>query len=869
MLGFAEVDRSKLALVGGKGASLGELSRIGGIQVPEGFCVTTEAYREIVGKNSEINALISQLAHLGVQDSGPATELSALIRHRIETLAITDDLREEIAQHLAGLGAANAYAVRSSATAEDLPLASFAGQQDTFLNIQGEQAVLQHIIRCWSSLFTYRAVTYRIRNGFDHRKIYLSVVVQRMVFPQVAGVLFTADPVTSNRKLISINAIFGLGEALVSGFANADLFQVYEGKIVERKSGAKKASFYAAKHGGTERHTIGPDQSDAPTLTEREIMRLEWLGRQIEAHFACPQDIEWCLSDGNFYIVQSRPITTLFPIPKVKDGKTHVFLSVGHLQMMTDAIKPLGISLLMLSEFPFTQSNPAGGRLFIDITHDLASRIGRTLLLSLVGESDTLVRSALSNLVRRRRFMRTLSRGRRAATSAGMYLPIIWPSIKTYLTNDPTFIPSLIRRYQTSVHSLQERLSRLSGIDVFDHIVRDQKELNAIMYDPQGMGPLVVGVYARNWLNKNLEQWLGEKNAADTLSKSVANNVASEMGLDLLAVSDVVRQCRAAIEYLEHAADDTFFEGLEDLPGGDAVSASIRAYLKRYGMRGSGEIDITRPRWGERPTMLVPTILSNVRNVEPNAGHARFEEGRSIAERKEQELLRRLEQLPGGKRKARKTKKMISALRNFSGYREYPKYFFMCRYQAYKDALMKESAAMVQKGIIREQEDAFYLSVAEFREAVNGGKIDCDMIRKRKEEYAVFKSMSPPRVMTSDGEVIFGDHKIGAIPPRALPGTPVSPGVVEGRARVVQRMEDALVEADDILVTMFTDPSWTPLFVSVKGLVTEVGGLMTHGAVVAREYGLPAVVGVEKATKLIRDGQRIRVNGAEGYVEVL
>jgi pyruvate,water dikinase len=212
---------------------------------------------------------------------------------------------------------------------------------------------------------------------------------------------------------------------------------------------------------------------------------------------------------------------------------------------------------------------------------------------------------------------------------------------------------------------------------------------------------------------------------------------------------------------------------------------------------------------------------------------------------------------------------MISVLRNFIGHREYPKYLIMRRYQIYKKALMREAAILVQKGVIQEPEDTYYLSFEEFRDAVRTSRLDYAIITARKEEYAVIEKMMPPRVMTSEGEVISGEYDASNIPPHALVGMPASSGIIEGRARIVFKMEDASLDDGDILVTTFTDPGWTPLFLSVKGLVTEVGGLTTHGATIAREYGLPAVVSVENATKLIRDGMRIRVNGTQGYVEML
>ena len=212
---------------------------------------------------------------------------------------------------------------------------------------------------------------------------------------------------------------------------------------------------------------------------------------------------------------------------------------------------------------------------------------------------------------------------------------------------------------------------------------------------------------------------------------------------------------------------------------------------------------------------------------------------------------------------------MIDLVRNFAGYREYPKYGIVSRYFFYKQALLKEAEQLVRVKVIHEKEDIYYLSFEEFREAVSTNKLDYHIISKRKDEYKSYEKLNPPRIITSDGEIITGKYKRENLPPGAIAGLAVSSGVIEGRARVILNMEGADLEDGDILVTSFTDPSWTPLFVSIRGLVTEVGGLMTHGAVIAREYGLPAVVGVENATRLIKDGQRIRVHGTEGYIEIL
>ncbi len=871
VLDFQEIDKTKLAVVGGKGANLGELSKIDGIKVPEGFCVTTEAYKKTIGQTPELPDLLAQLSHIkAAEDKESIGKISGNIRRAIEETAIPEEIAKTVIHHLTKLGEKDAYAVRSSATAEDLATASFAGQQDTYLNIIGKEAILRHISKCWASLFTDRAVTYRIQNGFDHRKVHLSVVVQKMVFPEAAGILFTADPITSNRKVISIDASFGLGEALVSGLVNADNYKVRDGSIIDKKISAKKLAIYALKEGGTEEKKIDAGRQNAQTLTDGQILELEKTGRRIETHFGRPQDIEWCLCDNQFFIVQSRPITTLYPIPDVQDGKNHVYMSFSHQQMMTDAMKPLGSSFFQLStdDFPLIQ---IGGRLYFDIAHDLASYTGQKIVLMAADKMDPLMHTALKSLIKQKDFMKLLSHGKKALSMGSGYFSwgLVAQFMKISRDNDPSAVQTLISNNKTFIRDVQRRIENLSGEELFAAVIEELKRLKEMAYDPKNMGVIYAATLALNWINKHMEKWLGEKGAADSLVKSVLNDVTSEMGLELLDVADVVRQYPAVIGYFHHANNETFFEDLVRLEGGEAVSQVIRAYLEKYGMRCTGEIDICRPRFNEQPDALVPMILSNIRNLEPNSHNALFGQGLMEAKQKEQDLLNRLEQLPGGKQKAKKARKKISVLRNFIGYKEYPKYLMMEHFWIVKQALMKEADRLAQKGVIREKEDIFYLSFEELREAARTNRVDYGVITKRREEYEVYEKLTPPRIMTSEGEVLSGEYDTAGIPKGALAGIPASSGTIEGRARVILKMEDAALEEGDILVTAFTDPSWTPVFVSIRGLVTEVGGMMTHGSVVAREYGLPAVVGVENAARLIKDGQRIRVNGTEGYVEIL
>src|SRR5467141_2431006 len=858
VLGFQEIDQTQVATVGGKGAHLGELSRIEGIRVPAGFCVTTDAFRRIMAEAPSIDERLDRLSRLNPDDRVAIRTLSAEIRRTLEGVSIPDDLTAAITPPLAQLGEQAAYAVRSSATAEDLPTASFAGQQDTYLNVVGPAAILQHISRCWASLFTERAVTYRLRNGFDHRKVHMAVIVQQMVFPEAAGVLFTADPVTSNRKVTSVEATFGLGEALVSGLVNADMYKVRDGEVVAKAVATKQLAIHASPGGGTQEEAIDPERQEQPALTDAQVVRLAQLGRRIEAHFGHPQDIEWCLVDDNFQIVQSRPITTLFPIPAVDDQENHVYISVGHQQMMTDAMKPLGLSFWQM-----TTPRPmyvAGGRLFVDVVRDLGSPTSRARLLVL-GKSDPLIGDALQNIVERGDFIPSLPDASPAGAPAG--------GAQAPIETDPAIVTDLIARNQESIAALKRDIRTKSGPALFDFILTDIQELRRILFDRQSHAVFMSAMEATWWLNERLETWLGEKNAADILTQSVPHNVTSEMGLALLGVADVIRPHPEVVAFLQRVDDDGFLDELPKFAGGEEARDAIRGFLAMYGMACVGEIDITRPRWSERPTTLIPVLLGNIKNFEPGAGAQRFEQGRQEAWAKEQELLERLRTLPEGEQKAEVVKRKIDRVRTFIGYREYPKYGMVSRYFVYKQALLEEAGRLVQAHVLREKEDIFYLRFAELHEVARTAQVDEQLIAQRKDAFGSYQALTPPRVLTSDGEVIAGAYRRDGVPAGALVGLPVSAGTIEGRARVILDMAEADVEPGDILVTAYTDPSWSPLFVAITGLVTEVGGLMTHGAVIAREYGLPAVVGVEHATRLIRDRQRIRVNGTDGYIEIL
>ena len=831
----------ELSISGGKGANLAKLHDIPGIPVPGGFIVSAQCYSDFVLSMPEVRKLIVQLPEITADQTEAISQISKQIRREIEKFSFPVEITEEISETLRMHSDLLPYAVRSSATAEDLPGASFAGQQDTFLNVIGLENIFEAIVKCWASLFNERAVAYRIKNGFPHKKVTIAVVVQKMVLSEVSGVLFTADPMTSDRFTTVIEAVKGLGEDLVSGRKAPFEWKLREGELQKTSDG----------------------QGEMP-LREEQLLNLAEIGKRIEEAFGCEQDIEWCYNKDGFYIVQARPITTLYPLPPSPDGYKHCAISVGHLQMMTDPILPLGLSMLKKSRF--YSFYELGGRMYTDITYDLRTIKGRRAFLSEAKIKDPLMHNALQEIVKRKEYIRNIPKGPSSTISLEGIAAIIWRAIRAYFRPDEAEIDAYVQRQKSAIKAVRRKLKALSGVEALQLILGDQKNMRITICDPAGAGTVLTAMLAAVFIDRTIEKLTGEKAISNRLAKSVKHNVSSEMGLKLSEVSDVARKYPEVVSYLEEVGEDLSLEELRKVEGGQEVADKLEEFLAEYGIRCPGEIDITRDRFRERPGLLCTSLLNNIKNLP--AGHAAtsFEQGKQEVKQLIEELVAKVEAY--GKRKAKKLKRQIEIYRKFVGVREYPKYFWMSYYDVYKQAIMREVNKLVETGVLKEPRDAYYLSIEELIEVVKSGYVNQNLIEERKKAYSSYAALTPPRIIFSDGEVPPVSYSAN-IPSGALAGLGVSTGIVEGRACVVKKFEDAHIEKGDILVTTFTDPSWTPIFVSISGLVTEIGGMMSHGAVITREYGLPAVVGVVNATKLIKDGQKIRVNGTEGYVEIL
>lgn len=824
------VGRSHVGSVGGKAANLGELIALGGIRVPSGFCVTTSVFRSVVVP--AIEPCTEELAALSPDEAAVGARLAERIRAVIASVELPEALVARIRSELLRFAEGTAFAVRSSGTTEDLGSTSSAGQHDSLLNVVGASAVLDALRRCWSSAFSDRAIAYRSNSGMDPRAVEMAVVIQCMVEPTASGVLFTADPVSGHRRSAIVEAVPGLGEALVSGTAAPDGVVIRRDASIERRS------------------------SNSRLLSDRQLLALVSLGRRVEAHFGRPQDIEWCLDDDGFAIVQSRPITTLFPIPASESTGDRVYVSVGHGQMMTDAMTPLGASVWRMASAARTAV--AGSRLFVDVTEQLASSRGREALLTVMGRSDPLMRDALETVI-----------GTGFVPAPAAADPVPRAAAGAVEAPDASELPDIMERIRRSLEEIHHRADKTTGPAVAELLRTDLAEGLLELRDPRSRAAVRAGFEATWWLNDHLQDWLGESNAADALSRSPANDITAEMGLALLDVADVVRPSPQATAALRHATDESLLMDLERVAGGGSAAAALSDFLARYGMRCVGEIDLGRPRWRERPTTLVPAILANVENFAAGESTRRVSAGRAAALEAEEDLLRRLRRLSDGETKAAETKRMIARLRSFIGYREFPKYALITRFATYRGALLAEARRLAAEGALDHPDDIFLLTFDEVEQALRSRTCDRALLARRREQLRADSALRPPRVITSDGEMFDGSYRRADLGPDVLAGLGISRGTVEGRARVLDDFAQAALEPGDILVTTHTDPSWSPVFLNAAGLVTEVGGLTTHGAVIAREYGLVAVVGVTGAVSRIPDGRRIRVSGTNGTVELL
>lgn len=878
---FRELTAADLLRVGGKGANLGEMSAAG-FPVPEGFCVTTAAFQTFMASCPQKEQLYHWLADLPADDVEAVRVVGQKIRHILGQLPLPAEVEAELLTAWQSLGEQHSYAVRSSATAEDLPTASFAGQQDTYLNVRGAEMLREKVRDCWVSLFTDRAILYRQQNQFDHQQVALSVVVQRMVQPQVSGIMFTADPITGHRYLVSIDASFGLGEALVSGLVTADLYQVDKRTkaIVKQQIGDKQLAIYPRPEGGVERVELTGEERTRPSLTPAQVVALAEIGAKIESHYKQSQDIEWCLENEQIYIVQSRPITSLYPLPKPlpTDEALHLYLSFGHIQVMTDPMHVLAQSIFQTA-LPFGRNgkwlNPyikaAGGRLFIELTPLLRHPLTRKIALNFLPLVDPLIAEAMREVSARPEF---LAQGERVKlTAVGQFM---WPLLQRTLANFWADQPEqaaqkvteigqkMVQQVQNSLHQAPAGKARLEAL---------RHELYGMFFPlmRQMLPEIIPGMISMGLLTY-FTKALARPGELAAVGRGLVGNVTTEMDMAVGDLADSARSCPALVAHLGRtdipAAE--LLQTAATIPGSEPFCQAWQQFMALYGMRGPSEIDISRNRWAEDPTPLLQVVVGNLQHGEPGKHRVHHQQLKQEGEAALERLAQGANVGFWGSWRSRLVQRLGRNFRGRMAVREHPKYFLIQILWLFKQAILEAGGLLVAAGRLDRPEDVWHFTIHELTDYLGEPQGDLrPLVAQRQAEKERFAHLTPPRVLTSEGEAVVVAYKPANLPAGALMGNPVSAGVVEGIAHVVIDPHKEVLSPGEILVAPFTDPGWTPLFINAAGVVLEVGGLMTHGSVVAREYGIPAVVGVLEATKKIQTGQKIRVHGEAGYVEFL
>ena len=883
---LASAEAASLPAVGGKGANLCKMIRAG-LPVPGGFCVTTSAYAE---------AACSVSIDFDAFQTAATEELKSLAgsaREAFQAAAMPRDVASAIVAEYRRIGNQTPVAVRSSATAEDLPTASFAGQQDTYLNIVGESAVLDAVQRCWASLWTDRAVVYRSSNGIDHRAVRLAVVVQQMVDAEIAGVMFTANPVTGRRHQAVIDASPGLGEAVVSGTVNPDHFVVEpgSGEIRERRLGDKRFSVRSIEGGGTRQVESAPADGEA-CLTDDQVRSLAALGVKVEAHFGAPQDTEWAIdARGQLWLTQARPITTLFPqpvngqAPEVWPGESasdlRVYFCFSVAQGLYRPLTPMGLAAFRLLASSAAEmmgirvkdplAGPpayaeAGQRVFVDATGTLHGRAGRALLPRVLDYMEARSAAILRPLLDDPRLpltRRSLLPFARRIVRIAIRFAVPLPALRALVR--PAAAHARVERIGAELADRLRPPSQASAAERLNFVERIL-HTEAIPLMPK-TAPAAVAGFGMLALAARL---LGESASArelETVLRGLPHNVTTGMDLRLWKLAGTIRSDQDAAQVMLAEKPAELCRRFQAGSLSETAQRGITEFLSEYGHRAVAEIDIGMPRWSDDPTHILGVLANYLRLNSPDmAPDALFARGAAEAEAAIGTLVERAGSR--GRLRARLVRFALRRARELAGIREIPKYYMVIVLAAARRELARIGAELAREGRIEAADDVFFLDFTEVRKAI-GGRGVRDRVAERREAYDLeMRRRHVPSVLLSDGtepESAMASHS-GA---SGLTGTPASAGTVTGIARVIFDPVGAHIEPGEILVAPSTDPGWTPLFLTAGGLVMEMGGANSHGAVVAREYGIPALVGVSGATRRIVTGQKMTVDGASGTITVV
>jgi phosphohistidine swiveling domain-containing protein len=853
---------ANLATVGGKGTSLARLYAAG-LPVPEGFNITTEAYWRFVREN-ELQTVIQQA--LAVADPSQPASLEAAsnrIREGFLAAQIPPDIASEVVNAYAGLPGQNpAVAVRSSATAEDLPDASFAGQQETYLNVNGPAAVLEATRKCWASLWTARAIGYRARQVIDPDQVALAIVVQLLVPAEAAGILFTANPLNGKHDQVVINAAWGLGEAIVGGMVTPDILVVDKsnGQIIEHTI-ADKQVMTVRVNGGTQEQPVPDSLKQVPVLDHEAAAALNHFAIQIENLYEQPMDIEWALADGKLYIVQARPITAL-PAPQapkpfewtLPDPKGQ-YMRSSIVELLPDPLSPLFATLGM-------QAIESGIDKMAQDLFDMPPGVLSNFMLTVDGYAYQKV-----SFNRYQWWMLLTRMGLRFGRLLREGVPY-WKNVI-----HPRYV-EVTNRWQG------ENIAELTPGELFIGInqLMDAfaQHLAALMASTMGPSAGSEGLFTKVYEKTALRP--GDPCAPTFLMGFDSIPIKAEKALYDLAMWCGSRQGLSA--YLKGTQSAEIAGRLDraDPPEGVAAEdwlewqARFREYLNRYGY-SIYDMDFSKPLPMDDPSPL----LENLKLFISGEGKNPYERQRDYARRREEAVASARARLRGIKRWA--FEKALKWAQSQAPLREDGIAEIGMAYPTLRRMLQELGSRFVKAGAIQQPDDIYWLEAAEVKITVAALELGepvesmLEAIQERKELWQTRKRLSPPPQLPPGKKYMGIDFGVmlamSSDSPQgnAIRGVAASPGQVSGIACVLHGPEDfAKMQAGGILVASITTPAWTPLFALASGIVTDIGGPLSHGSIVAREYGIPAVLGTGVATRYIHNGQRIRVDGNTGVV---
>lgn len=854
-----DISQCDLSRVGGKAANLGEMIRAG-LPIPEGFVLVVDSYKKFITFNKldiKIEELLKDLANNNFES---IKKISSKIKKLFEQSEIPKGLLVEIDNLYEYIGSPEVV-VRSSATLEDSPVTSFAGQYDSFLNVSGKEQLHKSVKLCWASLWNVRALSYRLKQNLKNNEPALGVIIQKFISAEKSGVLFTANPINNRRDQMLINSSWGLGEAIVSGDVKPDqwIIDKKSAKIVEEKIAVKEI-MTVSKNGGTELVDVPREKHKQHSLAQSEVFILLELGQNTEDHFELPQDIEWVYCDKKFYMVQSRPITTLFPKLEPEDSGEELRVYTNFLlidKVMPEPLTPLGGDMwkkAIKNILPTPWVKSAAGRLFINTTE--LSRLERwwDKLRDNPFTMDPLTIKTTLEVLERNREKIKQQKKPLIKLIPSILIEINLSFFKFLLTSVPKalygvlFSPDKVvaKAYEfgeNQIKTLEQKAEKLRTRE--EKIEFIEEKIPAFFY----FIPLQILYYVvRSFTYLDKAKKITSKHLDDIsklskVEKSLPHNVTTEMGMELLKIAQKLDQS-------------------DEQPSPE--HPEIKKFLTKYGHRAYLEVDPGVPRWKEDPEYVVSLIQNYISNKSYKEGIKKFYQGKKEAEKTIQDISMKIEE-KGAISDARKVKNTLKNYRKLFGVRELPKYIMTKAVSIFRELLLEIGEELVAEERLDDKQDIFFIS---FQDIKTGKKLQQLVLQNRARYQKELKRSSVPRVVTSTGETIFSINENEK--DNEYEGIPVSPGIYEGQVKVLENPEDVdRLKKGDILVTKATNPAWTPLFLEAGGIITEMGGPISHGSVVAREYGIPAIAGIREATTRFKDGQLIRLNGETGKVEIL